>query len=56
MSQQTRARHSIYGRFREEIEGVDSLMELALDVRWSWNHSTDGCGGQLDPDLWELNP
>lgn len=36
MSQQTRASHSIYGRFREEIEGFDSRVELALDMRWSW--------------------
>ena len=51
MSQQTRASHSIYGRFREEIEGFDSLVELALDMRWSWNHSTDEVWGQLDPKL-----
>ena len=41
MSQQTPTSHSIYGRFREEIEGFDSLVELASDMRWSWNHSTD---------------
>ena len=54
MSQQTRTSHSIYGRFREEIEGFDSLVELALDMRWSWNHSTDEVWGQLDPKLWEI--
>ena len=54
MSQQTRASHSIYGRFREEIEGFDSLVELALDMRWSWNHTTDEVWGQLDPKLWEI--
>jgi len=43
--------HSIYGRFREEIEGFDSLVELALDMRCSWNHSTDEVWGQLDPKL-----
>ena len=25
-----------------EVEGFDSLAELALDVHWSWNHATDG--------------
>ena len=30
------------------------LKELALDLRWSWNHSTDEIWGQLDPELWEL--
>jgi glycogen phosphorylase len=33
---------------------VPSLMELALDLRWSWNHSTDEIWGHLDPELWEL--
>jgi len=21
-----------------DVEGIDSLAELALDMRWSWNH------------------
>ena len=33
---------------------VDSLAELALDMRWSWNHATDEVWRQLDPDLWDL--
>ncbi|HUD46988.1 MAG TPA: alpha-glucan family phosphorylase [Candidatus Baltobacteraceae bacterium] len=36
------------------IEGFDSLAELALDLRWSWNHSTDEVWRQLDSELWEL--
>jgi hypothetical protein len=36
-----------------EIEGFDSLAELALDMRWSWNHATDEVWRQLDPELWE---
>jgi starch phosphorylase len=37
------------------VESVmPALMELALDLRWSWNHSTDELWGQLDPQLWEL--
>src|SRR5215475_14676990 len=31
-----------------------ALTELALDLRWSWNHSTDELWGQLDPVLWDL--
>src|SRR5690348_8001224 len=31
-----------------------SLTELALDLRWSWNHSTDELWRRLDPELWEL--
>jgi glycogen phosphorylase len=37
-----------------EVEGFDSLAELALDMRWSWNHSADEVWLQLDPDLWDL--
>jgi glycogen phosphorylase len=36
------------------VEGFASLSELALDLRWSWNHSTDEIWRQLDPTLWEL--
>jgi len=36
------------------IEGADSLAELALNLRWSWNHSTDELWRQLDPQLWEI--
>jgi glycogen phosphorylase len=54
MSQQNRASNPIYGLVRKEIEGFDSLEELALDMRWSWNHSTDEVWHQLDPKLWEI--
>lgn len=37
-----------------EIEGFDSLAELALDMRWSWNHAADELWRQLDPALWDL--
>jgi len=30
-----------------------ALTELALDLRWAWNHAADGLWRQLDPDLWE---
>jgi hypothetical protein len=32
----------------------DALAELALDLRWSFNHSADQLWEQLDPELWEL--
>jgi starch phosphorylase len=31
-----------------------ALTDLALDLRWSFNHSADELWGQLDPELWEL--
>jgi starch phosphorylase len=53
-SGQARVSHPIYGLLPEEIEGFDSLAELAMDLRWSWSHSADEVWRQLDPALWEL--
>jgi starch phosphorylase len=36
------------------IDGFDSLSELALDMHWSWNHATDDVWRTLDPQLWEI--
>jgi starch phosphorylase len=54
MSKQIRASHPIYNLLPTEIEGFDSLAELALDMRWSWNHATDEVWRQLDPGLWQI--
>ncbi len=54
MSIQTPVSRPIYSLLPTEVEGFDSLAELALDVRWSWNHATDAVWQQLDPALWEL--
>ena len=54
MSKQTRVSHPIYNLLPTEIEGFDSLAELALDMRWSWDHGTDEVWRQLDPELWEI--
>jgi glycogen phosphorylase len=37
-----------------EVDGCESLAELALDMRWSWNHAADALWRQLDPALWDL--
>jgi starch phosphorylase len=37
-----------------DVEGADALAELALDMRWSWNHAADEVWQQLDPTLWTL--
>ena len=37
-----------------EVAGFDRLVRLALDMRWSWNHSADTLWKKLDPVLWEL--
>jgi len=39
---------------RSRIEGFDDLAKLALDLRWSWKHTTDELWRRLDPALWEL--
>jgi starch phosphorylase len=44
----------IYGILPSGIPGVESLAELALNMRWSWNHEADELWQQLDPALWEL--
>jgi len=46
--------HSIYSLLPTDIDGFDSLAELALDMRWSWNHGADKIWRRLDPALWEL--
>src|SRR2546422_2538199 len=33
---------------------ADALAELALNLRWTWNHQADELWGRLDPHPWEL--
>ncbi len=54
MPNEKRVSHPMYRLLATEIQGFDALAELALDMRWSWNHATDRVWHQLDPDLWEL--
>jgi len=54
MSNQRSVSYPIYNLLPTGIEGFDSLCELALDLRWSWNHATDEVWRTLDPVLWEL--
>jgi len=49
MSSPKRASSPIYSFFPTEVEGFEPLAELALDMRWSWNHSADEVWKQLDP-------
>ncbi len=44
----------VYSFLPTDIAGFDSLTELALDMRWSWDHATDEVWRQLDPVLWKL--
>jgi starch phosphorylase len=53
-SKQTPVRDPNDNSLPTEIEGFDSLVELALDLRWSWNHAADEVWRQLDSALWEF--
>jgi starch phosphorylase len=35
-----------------KVDGVDELVELALNLHWSWNHAADELWEALDKDLW----
>ena len=54
MSEISRSIQPINNPLSAEIDGFDSLAELALDMRWSWNHATDEVWRQLDARLWEI--
>lgn len=54
MGEQTSVSKPIYSLLPTDVEGFDSLAELALDLRWSWNHATDEVWRQLDPALWDF--
>jgi starch phosphorylase len=44
----------LYELLPKDIAGFDVLAELALDMRWSWNHAADEIWQALDPALWKL--
>ncbi len=54
MNEQIRFSHPKELLLPVDVDGFDSLAELALDMRSSWNHATDQLWRQLDPVLWEL--
>ena len=54
MNKQAPVSKSNYNCLHSDIDGFDSLAELALDLHWSWNHSTDEVWRQLDSALWEF--
>jgi len=53
MSKQIHVSHPLYSLLPVEIEGFEILAELALNMRWSWNHATDVVWRQLDHEIWE---
>ena len=45
---------SIFSFLPRQIEKFEQLVELALDMRWSWSHYADKIWYQLNPVLWNL--
>ncbi|MDP4223505.1 MAG: alpha-glucan family phosphorylase [Bacteroidota bacterium] len=54
MKEKTDIRKPVYSGLPLDLEGMDSLAQLALDMRWSWDHGADQIWRQLDPALWDL--
>jgi starch phosphorylase len=54
MNEQTSVSKPGHNCLHSDIDGFDSLAELALDLHWSWNHATDEVWRQLDASLWEF--
>ena len=54
MNKEIITKNHLYGYLSSNKEGIDELVELALNLRWSWNHATDSLWQQLNAELWEL--
>ncbi len=54
MRENGRVTQPIYSILPSDIDGFDTLAELALDLRWTWNHATDCIWNQLDRNLWDM--
>ncbi len=44
----------IFPHEMRSFAGMDELIELALDLRWSWDHGADEIWRSLAPELWDL--
>ena len=38
--------------FASESEDLEPLVELALDLRNCWDHTTDAIWSRIEPELW----
>ena len=53
MKEENLSKPQLYGFLSSGIEGMDRLADLALDLRWSWDHAADALWRELDQELWE---
>ena len=54
MEEDKKFKKPIYSELPTKLNEAKALFELALDLRWSWDHSADEVWRQLDPELWDL--
>ncbi|MDY0376609.1 MAG: alpha-glucan family phosphorylase [Desulfobacterium sp.] len=54
MKKNVKFKKSVYSFLPSEQKEVNALFELALDLRWSWDHSVDEVWRQFDPELWDI--
>ncbi len=54
MSESKRVSSPIHRFLPFEVDGFDSLVELAMDLRLSWDHQAGEVWQQLDAVLWDL--
>ncbi len=54
MQEKTHVSHSMESHPHEDLEGFDTLTELALDMRSSWSHGADAIWRRFNPELWDL--
>lgn len=40
--------------FPDGTDGFETLVEIALDMHWSWNHASDFIWQYLDKDYWQI--
>ncbi|MEO5995712.1 MAG: DUF3417 domain-containing protein [Chitinophagaceae bacterium] len=46
--------NQLYSFLPSNSEGINVLIQLALDLQWLWNHAADEIWSRLDPQLWEI--
>jgi len=54
MKEKNKIKKPVYSYLPKKQKEVNILSELALDLRWSWDHSADEVWRQLDPELWDI--
>ncbi len=54
MIEKSNLKKPVYSLLPKKQKEVNALSELALDLRWSWDHSADEIWRQLDPELWDI--